>query len=90
MTSGEKRFTSSDFTRNVALMRGLTVREVNERVSVMVAGEWLDPDTRGLDNRSWKLNGHVAEQFAERRRLEEEQKATLAKLMGSPRRGAAS
>jgi uncharacterized protein DUF3987/bifunctional DNA primase/polymerase-like protein/primase-like protein len=90
LTSGETRFTASDFTRNVASMRGLSLREVNERVSTMVAGDWLDPDVRGLDARSWKLNGHIAEQFAERRRLEEEQKPTIARLMGSPRKGAAS
>jgi hypothetical protein len=90
LTSGEKRFTSSDFTRNVASMRGFNLREVNERISVLVAGEWLDPDVPGLNNRSWKLNGHVAQQFAERRRLEEEQKATLARLMGSPRKNAAA
>jgi hypothetical protein len=89
LTSGETRFTSSDFTRNVASMRGMNLREVNERISVMVAGEWLDPETQGLNCRSWKLNGHVVEQFAERRRLEDEQKATLARLMGSPRKGVA-
>ena len=87
LTSGETRFTPSDFTRNVASMRNLSLREVNERVSPLVAAEWLDPDMRGLDNRSWKLNKYVTEQFAERRRLEEEQKQQIARLMGSPRRG---
>jgi hypothetical protein len=86
LTSGENRFTPSDFTRNVASMRGLSLREVNERVSVLVAAEWLFPDMRRLDNRSWRLNGYVTEQFAERRRLEDEQKAEIARLMGSPRK----
>ena len=58
-------------------MRNLSLREVNERY--LVAAEWLDPDMRGLDNRSWKLNKYVTEQFAERRRLEEEQKQQIAR-----------
>ena len=90
LTSGETRFTASDFTSNVASMRGLKLRDVNERVSVLVAADWLDPEIRGLDNRSWKLNEYVIQQFEKRRQLEEEQKQKIAALMGSPRKGKAS
>jgi hypothetical protein len=87
LTSGNKRFVASDFTSNVASMRGLGLKEVNERVSPLVAAGWLCPeDYRAPILHAWVLGKDVAAQFAERKKLEEERKAAIARLMGSPRK----
>ena len=72
--------------RNVASLRGLSVEEINKRVSPLVAGGWLTPETVGPFNRAWAVSEKVFEQFEQRARLEAERKAKLAALMKSPRK----
>jgi Protein of unknown function (DUF3987)/Primase C terminal 2 (PriCT-2) len=87
LTSGKKRFLASDFTSNIASMRGLGLKEVNERVSPLIAAGWLDPDHyKALIVHGWTVNDNVATQFAERKQQEEARKAAIAELMGSPRK----
>src|SRR5215471_4681903 len=43
LTCGKDRILSSDITTNVRDLRGLSLFQVRERVSVLVAGGWLDP-----------------------------------------------
>jgi hypothetical protein len=87
LTSGKDRIVASDLTSNVAECRGLTLHDVNERVSPLVACGWLDPIDNNPLCRSWAVNPQVRAQLAERARTEEAQKAALAQLMGSPKRG---
>jgi hypothetical protein len=87
LTCGKQRVVASDLTSNVASMRGLGLREVNERVSPLVAAGWLAPDDyRAPIVHGWSVDNNVAGQFAERKRREEERKAAVARLMGSPRK----
>jgi hypothetical protein len=82
ITSGKTRILASDLTSNVRDLRGLTLFDLNKRVSPLVAGGWLMPVEPGPVSRSWTVLPRVAEQFHERAKLEEERKAKLAELMG--------
>jgi hypothetical protein len=86
LTNGKERFVVSDLTSNVVDFRGLTVFEVNERVSPLIATGWLLAAEPGNTCRAWKVNPNVFAQFAKRVKLEEARKAELAKLMKSPRK----
>lgn len=86
LTSGKTRIVSSDLTRNVAGLQGLTLFDLNQRLSPLVAGGWLSAVERGPVSRSWAVTPIVFEQFEERARVEEERKRQLAELMRSPRR----
>ncbi len=85
LTSGKHYIVASDLTSNVAECRGLTLRDLNDRVSPLVACGWLDPADNALLCKRWTFNPQVRVQLAERARTEEAQKAALAQLMGSPR-----
>jgi hypothetical protein len=86
LTSRHDRIVASDLTRNIADLRGLTLLELNDRVSPLVAGGWLTPADRTPACRSWTVTAQVRDQFVERTRQEEARKAAVAELMGSPRR----
>ena len=86
VTSGKAQVTARDLTRNVRDLRGASVKDVHARVSPLVAGGWLLPVAPGPENRTWNVSPEVAKQFEERCRIEEARKATLARLMGSPRK----
>ncbi|MBA3517609.1 MAG: DUF3987 domain-containing protein [Rhizobiales bacterium] len=87
LTSGAARVLVSDFTRNVSCFRGLGMREVNERVSPLVAGGWLTPNEPGPITRSWSVNPAVFAQLKPRAEEEERRKKALAELMNTARRG---
>jgi len=88
LTSGKKRLVASDLTTNIADCRGLTLREIQERVSPLVAGGWLSPDDdRNPLCRTWTVTPRVHAQLAERAKGEEARKAALAALINSPRHG---
>jgi Protein of unknown function (DUF3987) len=86
LTSKKTQITARDFTRNVHSLRGLSTFDLNNCVSPLVAAGWLEPRDRGPINRSWTINSSVASQFARQRKIEDERKALVAKLMGSPRK----
>ncbi|MGA8612686.1 MAG: DUF3987 domain-containing protein [Xanthobacteraceae bacterium] len=86
LTSGKVRFVASDFTSNVAGLRGLSVFDLNKRISPMVAGGWLIPADREVINRAWLINPEVRTRFRLQIRVEELRKQSVAELMGSPRR----
>jgi hypothetical protein len=55
LTNRQMRIVSSDLTKNVADLRGLTLFEVNQRVSPLIAAGWLVPEEPKLGpwNRAW-------------------------------------
>jgi hypothetical protein len=83
LTSAKTRILPSDMTVNVADMRGLTLWDVNQRVSPLVAGGWLTANERGPLARSWTVNPQVSEFFRERTREEEKRKAAITELLKS-------
>lgn len=85
LTSGKTRIVVSDLTRNVAALRGLSLWDVNQRVSPLVAGGWLTPEECGPVSRSWSVSPAVFDQLKARGEEEERRKAALATLMNSPR-----
>jgi hypothetical protein len=86
LTAGKDRVVASDLTSNIADFRGLTLRDVNDRVSPLVALGWLQPAENSPACRSWTVTPQVHVQLAERAQTEEARKAALAHLMGSPRK----
>ncbi len=85
LTSGKDRFVPSDFTRNVALLAGMSVPDLFAAVSPLVAGGWLVPNDPRYP-KEWRLTAGVRARFAERAREEERRKEQLAAAMKSPRR----
>jgi hypothetical protein len=86
LTSQRQRLSASDFTKNVASMRGLGVFEVAKWLSPLVAGGWLEPATQDPTCKAWNVRPDIFEQMKHRTRKEEARKATLARLMNSGRR----
>ena len=86
LTANKTRIVASDLTTNVADFRGLTLVQVNERVSPLVAGGWLQPADKTPGCRSWIVTPQVHIQLAERAKTEEVRKRALAILMGSPKK----
>ncbi len=86
VTSGVKVVTARDLTRNVTGMRGLGLRDIQARVSPLVAGGWLVPEQPGPENTKWSVTPSVARQFEARKREEERRKSEVARLMNSPRK----
>ena len=86
LTSGLTRIVPSDLSRNVATLRGLGLVEVNQRLSPLIAGGWLHPEDKTPVCRAWQIAPQVRQQLAERARVEDTNKAALARLMGSPRK----
>jgi hypothetical protein len=87
LTSGQPRILASDLARNIADFRGLTLMQINERVSPLVASGWLLPADPTPVCRAWTVSAQVHTQLAERAKTEEARKQVIADLMGSPRRG---
>lgn len=85
ITSKQTVVSSRDFIRNVRCLRGVSVFDLQTRLSPLVAGGWLEPKEPGPANRAWTVMPAVAAQFERQRQIEEERKAVLAQLMGSPR-----
>ena len=84
LTSNKTRIVVSDLTTNIADFRGLTLMQVSERVSPLIAAGWLQPDDRSPLCRVWVVSPQVHVQLAERAKQEEARKALLRSLMGSP------
>lgn len=87
LTNNKDRFVGSDLSVNVWGFRGLTLFEVNECVSPLVAAGWIEADDKGPLHKTWKVNPTVFKQFELRAKQEEAEKAALAKLMNGPRKG---
>ena len=83
LTANKIRIVVSDLTTNIADFRGLTVMQVNERVSPLVAAGWLQPADRTPLCRAWMVSPQVYVQFAERAKQEQARKALLRSLMGN-------
>ena len=86
LTSGKDRLVASDLTSNVAGLRGLSVFDLNRRVSPLVAGGWLIPAEKEIINRTWTVAPGVRERFMAKAAEEQRRKERLAELMGSRRR----
>src|SRR5262249_12007895 len=74
LTCGKPRVLSSDLTTNIRDFRGLTLFQIQERASTLVAGGWLAPVDRTPTCRAWKVNPAVKLRFAEQAQKEEERK----------------
>jgi hypothetical protein len=63
LTSGKDRFTPSDFTANVACLRGLSPFDLNQKLGGLVTGGWLIPIVKGPLPSAWNLNPKVHERM---------------------------
>jgi hypothetical protein len=86
LTSGKSDFISSDFTRNVRPLKGMSTFDLARAISPLVAGGWLDLDNRKPTAPRWRLCPGVAEAMKARRESEEREKQALSDLMGWKRR----
>jgi hypothetical protein len=81
LTSTKDRFTVSDFTSNVKPLRGLSVWDVGQKVSPLVAGGWLVEEDPTAPAKAWRVVFGLRERLAERRATELVSKeATLQRL----------
>lgn len=81
LRSDKSRFTRSDFTAGVDAMRGLKQWDVDQRLSPLVAGGWLDEELVNGVVKAWLIRPHVRKVLAERREIEKQKAAAaLAKL----------
>jgi hypothetical protein len=87
MPDPNTKFRIVSLTHNVRDLKGKSVREVQQRVSPLEAGGWLEPVARGPDNRAWTVSPAVAKQFEARCCEEEARKAVLARLLRLRRKG---
>jgi hypothetical protein len=85
LTSGKSRILPSDLTANVADLRGVTLWDLNQRVSPLVAGGWLVSKEPGPIAKAWRVNPSVHTHFRARTKEEDTHKAAIAALMNSTR-----
>jgi hypothetical protein len=81
LTSGKTRIRAADLTSSVRDLRGLSVFDLNKRVSPLVAGEWLEPIEPGPLCRAWTVNPALSSLFEKRRQQENDRKAQIGRIM---------
>jgi hypothetical protein len=69
--AGKDRIVTRDLTRNVRDLRGASLKDIHLRLSPLIAGGWLTPESPGPENRVWTVSRAVKHQFEERCRLEQ-------------------
>jgi hypothetical protein len=84
LTNGCERVVASDFTSNIYDCRGLTLPQLQERLSPLVAAGWLHPLERTPACRSWSVNPKVFAMFAERRQREDVRKEQVRECLFTP------
>jgi len=90
LTCGKNRILASDITTNVHDLRGLSLFQVRDRVSVLVAGGWLDPVDNTPTCRAWKVNPAVKLKFAEQAQKEDERKRIITEMLRARKRAAST
>ena len=66
LTSDATRFRASDFTASLRSLRGLSLWELQRKLSPLIAGGWLHPEDDTPGCRAWRLETCVRETFAAR------------------------
>jgi hypothetical protein len=90
LTCGKDRILASDLTTNIRDFRGLSLFEVRERASVLVAGGWLDPVDHTPMCKAWWVNPAVKLKFADRAQKEQEQKHIITEMLNLKKRMAST
>jgi hypothetical protein len=85
LTCGKDRILASDLTTNVRDFRGLSLFQVRERASALVAGGWLDPVDRTPTCKAWWINPAIKVKFAEQERMETERKRAITEMLRARR-----
>jgi len=81
LTCGKDRILASDITTNIRDLRGLSLFQVHERASALVAGGWLDPVDRTPTCKAWKVNPAVKLRFADQKRKEAKRKSLITEML---------
>ncbi|HVI64202.1 MAG TPA: DUF3987 domain-containing protein [Bradyrhizobium sp.] len=81
LTSDLERFRAADLASNVRDLKGQSLVTINERLSPLIAGGWLDPADRTQVCRVWTLNPSVRVRFADRRRTEVIRKKAVTTML---------
>jgi Protein of unknown function (DUF3987) len=81
LTSDLERFRASDLTANVRDLRGQSLLTINERLSPLIAGGWLEPADRTQVCRVWTLNPAVRARFVDRRQTEMARKKAITTML---------
>lgn len=85
LTSDKDRFTVSDFMSGIRSLRGLTVWEIGQKISPLVAGGWLQEDDDKSPGRAWIVPQGLREVMAERREIETKRKAEAMEMIRKAR-----
>src|SRR5262249_31399220 len=86
LTCGKDRVLASDLTTNIHDLRGLSLFQVREGVSILVAGGWLAPVDNTPTCRAWQVNPAVKLRFAEQAQKEEERKRIITEMLRAKRK----
>jgi hypothetical protein len=65
LTNEKTVFTPSDFTRNVAPLKGVEMFDLKKAVSPLVAGGWFDLSEKAPNAPRWTLNPRVRKQLGD-------------------------
>lgn len=90
LTSSKDRFTVSDFTVGVHSLRGMSVWDVAQKLSPLVAGGWLVEDETSRVVRAWTVVSGLREALDERRKEEaarKEEVISKLKMLKGERHG---
>jgi hypothetical protein len=68
-------------TANIRDFRGLTLFQVKERASPLVAGGWLDPVDHTPMCKAWWINPIIKTRFSEQERKEAERKQAIIEML---------
>jgi hypothetical protein len=85
LTCDKDRILASDLTTNIRDFRGLSLFGVHERVSPLVAGDWLAPVDRTPTCKAWRVNPAIKVRFAEQARKEAERKRLITEMLSARR-----
>jgi hypothetical protein len=81
LTCGKTILSARDFSRTWAL-KGMKIPEIQTRLSPLIAGGWLEPESHLPSNKVWRVMPAVAVQFEQRQRDEVARKLEVARLFG--------
>jgi hypothetical protein len=77
LTAEGQRFRASDLTTNIRALRGLTLWELQRRLSVLVVGGWIRPEDNTPTCKAWLLEDGVREALSSRAEAEKSRRSAL-------------
>lgn len=88
LTSPLTRFRPKELTSGVDALRGLSLWDLQQKLSPLIAGGWLRPENDTPTCRAWILEEGVREAFARRAEAEKIRRSNVSSYLAQFRKGA--